>query len=157
MKKELAPIMSIVGPDHVSTDRELLIEFSNDLVDWNSEIMVDAVVRPADAAEISAILKYAVGAGLKVSPRGAGLSYTKGYAPESDGTIALDLSRMNQITELNERDLYLVAGAGTTWQQVHDAAKAKRLRPVISGPISGSASTLGGAVSQNIIGSLAGV
>lgn len=148
-------IAAIVGAGNVSVEITRRREFSNDLF-GDSQILVGAVVAPAGAEDTSAVVKYAVAKGLTIAPRGAGLSYSDGYAPVSENSIALDLSRMNTIDELNSSDLYVVAGAGSTWQQIHDATTALRLRPVIHGPISGSASTLGGAASQNILGSMHG-
>jgi D-lactate dehydrogenase (cytochrome) len=147
---------SIVGSQHALSDDDSRIEFSQDLIDWGGAARVALVVRPGDTAEVVAVIKRAATLGLVIAPRGGGLSYTAGYAPQSDRTIALDLSRLNQIFDLNASDLYVSAGAGATWQQVLDAAKTRGLRPVLRGPISGSHSTVGGAASQSILGSTDG-
>ncbi len=143
---------AIVGPQNALADEDLRIEFSQDLIEWEGAARVGVVVRPGDTAEVVATVKKAAALGLAISPRGGGLSYTQGYVPQSDRTIALDLSRLNQISEVNADDLYITAGAGATWQQVLDAAKTRGLRPVLRGPISGSHSTVGGAASQGILG-----
>jgi D-lactate dehydrogenase (cytochrome) len=143
---------SIVGGDNIVHDNATRAEFSQDLVDWDRPTRVVAVIRPANTQEVAHTLKLARSFGLASAPRGAGLSYTKGYTPLSDATIALDLSRLNRISELNGDDLYLTAEAGVTWQQVDDAAKSRGLRPVLRGPISGSHATIGGTASQGLLG-----
>jgi D-lactate dehydrogenase (cytochrome) len=121
-------------------------------MEWDGAARVALVVRPGNTAEVVAVVKAAAALGLAVAPRGGGLSYTAGYVPQSEHTIALDLSRLNKISELNIEDLYVSAGAGATWQQIYDAARAQGLRPVLRGPISGSDSTIGGAASQGLLG-----
>jgi hypothetical protein len=136
----------------VLTDDQSRQEFSQDLIEWDLATLVPGVVRPANTAEVSSVVKKAAELDLALAPRGGGLSYTKGYVPQSERTIALDLSRLNEISELNAGDLYVTAGAGATWQQLLDATKSRGLRPVLRGPISGSHSTIGGAASQGILG-----
>ncbi len=143
---------AIVGAEHAASDEDLRREFSQDLIEWGTMAQVALVVRPSDTSQVVAVVRQAAELGFAIAPRGGGLSYTKGYVPRSDRTIALDLSRLNQIVELNAGDLFLSAGAGATWQQVLDAAKIHGLRPVLRGPISGSHSTIGGAASQGILG-----
>jgi FAD/FMN-containing dehydrogenase len=147
-----AMFAAIVGHLHVLSDEDARSEFSQDLIDWDDAARVALVIQPGNTAEVAAIVKCAAARGVAIAPRGGGLSYTQGYAPESNRTIALDLSRLNQILDLNEGDLYVTAGAGVTWQQVLDAAKERGLRPILRGPISGSHSTLGGAASQGLLG-----
>jgi FAD binding domain len=143
---------TIVGAQHVRSDAPAREEFSQDLIEWDGASLVALVIQPADTQELAAVVARAGTLGLAVAPRGGGLSYTQGYAPQFECTIALDLARLNRIHELNADDRYLTAGAGATWQQVYDAAKAAGLRPVLRGPISGSHSTIGGAASQGILG-----
>lgn len=143
---------AIVGTADVLSDDASRDEFSQDLISWGLPAKVALVVRPRNTEQVAKIIAEAAAAGLSVAPRGGGLSYTQGYVPASDRTIALDLSTLNEIHELNSDDLYVTVGAGATWQQVVDAAKAVNLRPVLRGPISGSHSTIGGAASQGIMG-----
>ena len=87
---------SIVGSQHALSDDDSRMEFSQDLIDWGGAARVALVVRPCDTAEVVAVIKRAATLGLVIAPRGGGLSYTAGYVPQSDRTIALDLSRLNQ-------------------------------------------------------------
>jgi D-lactate dehydrogenase (cytochrome) len=147
-------IAAVVGREFCVTDlaeRELM---SQDIFFWPDAAVAAAVVRPADADQVAAVMRAAGEAGLKVAPRGGGMSYTKGYVPERSDTIILDLTRLNRIEEINDRDLYVTVGAGCTWAQLREALQPRDLRTVISGPISGVVSTVGGGIAQNVPGSM---
>ena len=144
---------AVIGADHVVTDEAERAVYSQDIVQWDAPL-ADVVVRPGSAAEVSALLKLAAELGLAVAPRGGGLSYTRGYVPEKSGTMVLDLTRLNEIHEVNEEDRYITLGPAVTWQQVMDELRPRGLRTVLTGPISGIYSTVGGAASQNIPGSM---
>jgi len=147
-----ARFAEIVGNANVLVDEESRREFSQDLIQWDSAEQIALVARPANAAEVAAAVKLATACGLAIAPRGGGLSYTQGYVPLTNRCVALDLSRLDAIHELNADDLFISVGAGATWQQVVDATRPAGLRPVLRGPISGSHSTVGGAASQGILG-----
>ncbi|MBM3504439.1 MAG: FAD-binding oxidoreductase [Alphaproteobacteria bacterium] len=147
-------IAAVVGREHCITDKAERELMSQDIFFWPDAVLAEAVVRPADTAQVAAVMKAAREAGLYVAPRGGGMSYTKGYVPERAGTIMLDLGRLNQIEEVNEQDLYIRVGAGCTWAQVREALQPRGLRTVISGPISGVVSTVGGGMAQNVPGSM---
>lgn len=148
-----ARIAPIVGDANVVTDAAERAFFSQDIVQWDAPV-ADIVARPGSAADVSALLIAAAELGLAVAPRGGGLSYTKGYVPEKSGTMILDLTRLNAIHEVNEEDRYITLGPAVTWQQVMDELRPRGLRTVLTGPISGVYSTVGGAASQNIPGSM---
>ena len=61
----------------------------------------------------------------------------------------IDLGALNQIEEINEADMYVTVQAGCTWAVLYDALKEKGLRTPYFGPLSGIASTVGGAASNN--------
>ncbi|NQV80107.1 MAG: FAD-binding oxidoreductase [Alphaproteobacteria bacterium] len=144
---------TIVGADNVVRDEIDRAVYSQDIVQWDAPI-ADLVVRPGSVADVSALLQLAGEFGLAVAPRGGGLSYTRGYVPEKTGTMILDLTRLNVIHEVNEEDRYIALGPAVTWQQVMDELRPRGLRTVLTGPISGIYSTVGGAASQNIPGSM---
>ena len=51
----------------------------------------------------------------------------------------------------------MVVESGCTWQSVEETLEGTGLKPVQRGPISGAISTVGGAASQNIPGSMEGI
>jgi D-lactate dehydrogenase (cytochrome) len=148
-----AKAAGVVGASHVVTDPAERAVYSQDIIEWDAPL-ADLVVRPGSAAEVADLLKLAAELGLAVAPRGGGLSYTRGYVPEKSGTMVLDLTRLNQIETVNEEDRYITLGPAVTWQQVMEELRPRGLRTVLTGPISGVYSTVGGAASQNIPGSM---
>ena len=145
----LAELATIVGVANVATDPATRRLLGNDVFDWDDAPMAAAVVSPGTTAEVAAVVRIANNSGIAVAPRGGGVSYTRGYVPARERTLLLDLSRMNQIRELNADDRYVTVGPGCTWQQVDEACAPLGLRPAMRGPISGSHATVCGSVAQN--------
>lgn len=110
-----------------------------------------AVVQPTTVAHIQAVVKYCNQAGLAISVRGGGASYTDGYLPLTGNQVLLDMSHMNHITDINEQDAYVTVEAGVTWAQLKETLDAKGWRTPFWGPFSGMHATIGGSVSQNTI------
>lgn len=110
---QLEGLGRIVGTEHVLTDdaarrlrtrgkstSDLLKARSGDLTD-----APDAVVRPDDAAQIEALLAYAVAERLVVVPFGGGTAVTGGLAPVREGfagVLSLDLIRMKRLLAVDE-------------------------------------------------------
>ncbi len=106
-----------------------------------------AVVFPADAAEIGAVLALAREHRIPVVTRGNGTGLSGGSVPVAGG-IVLCTGRLNRILELDERNLTLLVEAGVVTQQIFDAADAVGLfYPPDPGSI--KISTIGGNVAEN--------
>jgi D-lactate dehydrogenase (cytochrome) len=151
----LHAIAAIVGSDHVSSDIAACELAGADLVQWDNAIVPALVVTPGDTAQVAAIVSIAARESVAMVPRGAGLSYTGGVSAHV-AAMAIDLSRLDSI-DIDAGNLFAVVGAGCTWQRLTDALAPHGLRSVLTGPISGSHSTIGGAVSQGVPGSMEGV
>lgn len=141
-----ARLAAVVGADHVLTEDGKRLFFATDI--FTSGKPVTAVVVPADAAELCAVAKLCTEFGRAMIPRGGGFSYTKGYVPIVDGSVSIDLRRMNAVHEINVEDMYVIVGVGCTWATLYDALKAKGVRTPYFGPMSGYRATVGGALSQ---------
>lgn len=114
--RELA---SVVGADHVSTSLQSLQDAAFDW-SWMSQYLrykdlplpaADIVCRPASAEEVAAVVRIASAHRVPVVPRGGG-SGTQGGTFALYGGIALDLTRMNRIVDIDETSLVLTAEAG---------------------------------------------
>ncbi len=147
-------LAAIVGAPHVSTDIGTRALAGADLFPAADAVVPDVVVRPADTAQVAAVVAALAGTPYTIVPRGAGLSYSGGVVPRTP-SIVLDLTRLDRV-QVAPDDLYAVVGAGCTWQRLVDALRPHRLRATQSSPISGSHSTIGGAASQNVPGSMDG-
>ena len=108
----------------------------------------DAVVLPDSVAALAAAVALITQAGVAVAPRGGGMSYTGGYLPRQR-YVCVDLSRLNQVLEVNLNDLYITVQAGCTWAQVRQALAGSGTTTPYGGPLSGLRATVGGALSQN--------
>ncbi len=115
---------------------------------WQGEVP-EAIVVPESQEEAVAVVREAVGAGYAVVPRGGGMSYTRGYVPNSSRTVVLDLRKLNRVIDINDADMAVTVEAGCTWMQLHEALTRQGLRTPYFGPMSGMLATVGGALSQN--------
>ena len=69
------------------------------------------VVRPADAAQLTALLRLAAKAGVAVVPRGEGSGVVGGAVPLG-GEVVIDLTRLDGIVALNAEDAMVTVRAG---------------------------------------------
>ena len=77
------------------------------------------------------------------------MSYSKGYVPIQEGSIIVDFSRMNNIVEINEEDMYVRVESGCTWETLYRELESTNLRTPFWGTLSGISATVGGTLSQN--------
>jgi FAD/FMN-containing dehydrogenase len=142
-----ARFAAITGAEHVSDDPARLQLHSEDI--WaRAKSPALLVVAPATTAELCAVLRQAHDDGLAIAPRGAGASYTSAYVPVGAETIALDMSRMNQVLSVDPASMTVTVQGGCTWAALNAAMKPHGLRTPFWGPMSGLVSTIGGGLSQ---------
>ena len=150
-----AALAEIVGAEHVLDDPDALALATADLFPFPAAPPAVRVVLPGSADEAARVVRATTGAGCAIVARGAGLSYTGGMACTAPAVV-VDTARLDSI-EIREDDLYAVVGAGTSWQRLAERLDPLGLRTQLAGPISGAVSTVGGAVSQSVPGSMDGV
>ena len=139
----------LVGADHVLTDEETRVLYSQDV--YTRAIPAMAVVRPASTEELAAIVKAVADAGHAVIARGGGMSYTSGYVPQEAGSVIVDTERMNRVVEINTEDMFVTVQAGCTWKALAEALEGSGYRTPYWGTLSGIHATVGGGASQNSI------
>ncbi len=84
----------------------------------------DAVVYPADAGELRAVLDACASDGIAVVPFGGGTSVVGGVEPARNGmaaVISLDLARMARLEGIDERSLTAEFGPGIRGPRVEEA------------------------------------
>lgn len=110
------------------------------------QAMPDVVVMPASTKEVAAVLKLANGLRVPVIPRGSGTNLAGGTIPVQGG-IVLNLTRLNQIYEIDKQNLTVTVGPGVITADLHKAVEAEGL---FYPPDPGSMriSTIGGNVAQ---------
>jgi len=141
---------ALLGPENVISDRTECVFYSTDVY-RRADVDADLVVRPGDIDELAAAVRICTNSGLAVIPRGGGLSYTGGFLPTRDGSVIFDMRRLNRIVTVNQTDMYVTVETGVTWKELHEHLQPLRLRTPYFGPMSGYASTVGGALSQGSI------
>jgi FAD/FMN-containing dehydrogenase len=107
-----------------------------------------AVAVPVDAEDVVVLVKWASETGTSLIPRGSGSSMSGGAI----GTgVVVDLSRINHLGRIDERDRTVWAEPGVLWSTLDVAARRKGLRFPVD-PSSGDFCTLGGMVATNASG-----
>jgi glycolate oxidase len=139
-------LISLLGPQNVLTAVEDILPYSFDGTATLKQ-RPQAVVFPAHAAEVAAVLRLARTHSIPVITRGNGTGLSGGSVPVAGGVV-MCLTRLNRIIELDQRNLSLLAEAGVLTQAIFDAADAAGL---FYPPDPGSMriSTIGGNVAEN--------
>src|SRR3990170_7016753 len=134
MKRELIKkITDIVGKEKILTSDEDRICYSYDATGktWSERSeslgMPDIVVKPKMTDEISAIIKIANEENIPVVPRGAGSGFVGGSIPVKGG-IALVMTDMNRLIEIDEENMIAISEPGEGFFQNHQqGGKEKRI------------------------------
>ena len=113
----------------------------------------DGVAYPKSEDDLIALIGYAKKLGVALIPYGGGTSVVGGINPETDGPPALtvNLSRLNQLLELNEQNRLATFGAGIAGPAL-EAALNQRGYTLGHFPQSFELSTLGGWIAARSSG-----
>ena len=87
----------------------------------------DVIVRPQSVAAIQEIVRLANRTKTPLTPFSSGLNL-HGAAIPVYGGIVLDMSGMDSIIEINDKDLYVIIEPGVTYAKLQDALEKKGLR-----------------------------
>ncbi len=145
-------IRQVVGPQGVLTAAADLEPY---IVDWRGVYRgtAAAVVRPANTAEVAAVMKICADTGTPLVPQGGNTGLCGASVPNAGGgEIVLTLARMNKIIEVDPLNNTLTAEAGCVLANIQQAAAdAGRLFPLSLGAegscqIGGNLSTNAGGV-----------
>jgi FAD/FMN-containing dehydrogenase len=143
-------LVGLVGAEHVIDDRGELSFYSTDVY-RRADFDAALVVRPGTVDELAGTVGICTDHGLPVIARGGGLSYTGGFLPARPNSVIVDMQRLDRIIEVNATDMYVTVECGVTWKSLHEVLQKQGLRTPYFGPMSGYASTVGGALSQGSI------
>jgi FAD/FMN-containing dehydrogenase len=147
MSTLLDTLRQIVGAPHVLTEGDL----SAWEQDWRKRVhgKALAVVRPANTAEVAAVVKACAQAQASIVPQGGNTGLSVGSTPDVSGTqIVLSLQRMQAVRQLDKDNLTLTVEAGCILQNVQQAADAAGLLFPLSLAAEGSC-TIGGNLGTN--------
>ncbi len=130
--------------EKVSVDRVDLLLHNRDATLIEGTVM--AVVMPTSVYEVSEVMKICYKYGVPVCPQGSLTSLTGASVPQ--GGIALDLSKMNKIVEVNPLDGYVVVEAGVKIEELNEYLKNYGMFFPID-PASARSATVSGAIATN--------
>ena len=147
-------LKAITGPTYVKTDKDLLLQYQTDY-ETNPAMfhLPEAAVSPANAQEISDIVKLANEYDFPITVRSGGTSLADGAIPVCGGLV-LCMDRLNKIIELNEEGMYMTVEAGVRTVDLQNAAKKVGLM-YAGDPSSAESCQIGGNVANNAGGNKA--
>ena len=118
----LDELIAVVGKDYVIVDPERLDQYKTDEeYDPRRFVVPEAVVIPANAEEIAAIVKLCNKYNVPVTVRGGGTSLADGAIAVCGGII-LVMTRLNRILEMNTTGMYMVVEAGVRTKDIQNLA-----------------------------------
>lgn len=147
-EKMISELASVLGTGGIITDdRDLLENYSWDQAGRIWGHMPEAVVRPDNTGQVSAVMKIASHYRIPVTPRGAGSGLNGGSVPLAGG-IVLSLERMNAILEIDPVNRVAVVEPGVVTNDLCRAAAEKGF--LYAGyPMSTETSFIGGNFATN--------
>ncbi len=142
----VAALSRIVPGEGVIADADELRAYESDgLTAYRQPPLV--TVLPEDTGQVSRILSYCRGQGIKVVPRGAGTSLSGGALPLADGVL-LGMARFNKILEIDYDNRCVVTQPGVTNLGITNAVEHKGFY-YAPDPSSQIACTIGGNIAEN--------
>jgi FAD/FMN-containing dehydrogenase len=137
----------LVGTKNVLTDQHDLIKFCKD---WRGRYTGSAlaVILPKTTAEVAAIVQLCRDSFVSIVPQAGNTGLTGGAVPVVSNAVILNVSRMNQLRELDPVNNAITAEAGCILADVRAAADAAdRQFPMLLGSV--GSCEIGGLVSTN--------
>jgi FAD/FMN-containing dehydrogenase len=143
----LQALRDVLGAEHVLSDGDL----SAYELDWRKRFhgRALAVLRPADTAQVAAVLRLSAAHGVAVVPQGGNTGLVGGGVPDGSGTqLLLSLTRLQRVRGIDAANLTMTVEAGCVLQAVQQAASDAGLMFPLSLAAEGSC-TIGGNLATN--------
>jgi len=136
----------VVGDAHVTVGAGVADDYAHDECLTTPGCVPAAVVRPADADEVSAVVRVALELGVPLTARGSGTGLSGACVPV-EGGVVVSFERMDAILDIDERNHVAVVQPGVRLETLDEAlAPLGLVYPVFPGELSAS---LGGNVATN--------
>lgn len=142
----LEKLGAIIGPGSLIAAEDDKEPYSHDET-LNLRYMPAVVVKPADTAQVSEIMKLAARENIPITPRGAGTGLSGGALPVHGG-ILLSLERMNRVLEIDEENLTVTAQPAVVTKVLQSSVEEKGLF-YPPDPASLDSCSIGGNVAEN--------
>ncbi len=134
----LDKLRGIVGAENISDDPLDLICHERDLYTPVSKRFLGAaatpaiIVMPKNTEEVQGVIRVANEYKIPITPFSFGTNMGGAAVPSIEGSILLDLRRMNRILEINEETMTATIEPGVSYGRLDYEAKKKGLRTVSS-------------------------
>ncbi len=115
-------LVEIVGSRHVLSDPDLRSSYEHDYT-GRYEGAARLVVRPADTAQVAAVMAACARDGAAVVPQGGNTGLVGASVPR-DHEVVLSLGRLSEIGDVDTALGQVTVGAGATLAALRDAARA---------------------------------
>ena len=150
----LEQFSTVVGSDWVFTDDDevgLYRDAYSPLWGEDNEIMPSAAVAPQTVEEVSAVVRIANQYKVPLYPisTGKNLGYG-GSAPNLSGSVVLDLKRMNQVLEVDDRRHFAIVEPGVSYFDLYRYIQERGLKVWIDCPDPGWGSPIGNALDHGV-------
>lgn len=123
--EHLSYFRKIVNDENCLIDDETLSHYSHDYTE-DLKFFPAVVLKPANAQQISEIMKFCNEKKIPVTPRGAGTGLSGGALPVFGGVL-LSTEKLNKIIQIDENNLQATVEPGVINQIFRDAVEAKGL------------------------------
>ncbi|GAB1689932.1 FAD-binding oxidoreductase [Krasilnikovia sp. M28-CT-15] len=139
-------LTGIVGPSHVLVDADLKAPYETD---WTRRFTGEAccVVRPADTAEVAAVVRACADAGVAITVQGGNTGLVGAGVP-AGGEVLLSLGRLTDTEPVDTVEAQVTVGAGVTLEKLQQHARPHGLDVGVD-LAARSAATIGGLVATN--------
>ncbi|MEM2455189.1 MAG: FAD-binding oxidoreductase, partial [Candidatus Bathyarchaeia archaeon] len=140
-KGKIEELKSIVGEDNILDSIPAMLTYVRDATPLRGAVPI-AVVRPGSTREVQEIVRWANETRTPIYPRSGGTSLW-GSVPVREGSVIVDLSRMNRVVEINESALSCTVEPGITFSELEAILSRRGFRFLMS-PENGISGTVGG-------------
>ena len=151
MNALLETFRQICGAQHVLTHDDPTTDLSAWETDWRQRVFGKAlaVVRPANTAEVAAVVKACANSLTAIVPQGGNTGLVAGSVPDASGQqIVLSLQRMNTVRAIDPDNLTMTVDAGCILHNLQEAAEKAGFLFPLSLAAEGSC-TIGGNLGTN--------
>lgn len=124
-EKDIQFLISVLGEDRVYVGEEINEDFAHDEL-ASVKKMPEVLIEVLSTEEVSKIMKYAYENNIPVTPRGQGTGLVGGSVALYGG-IMMNMSKMNNILELDEENLTLTVEPGVLLMEISKYVEAHDL------------------------------
>ncbi|ATL47336.1 FAD-binding oxidoreductase [Chitinophaga caeni] len=144
--QDIAYFQNLLGAAYTLCDEESMQPYSHDETE-DLIFFPQVVLKPANTAEMAAVMRYCNEHMLPVTPRGGGTGLSGGALAQLGGVL-VSTERLNKILAVDERNLQVTVEPGVITEVLQDAVKEKGLF-YPPDPSSRGSCFIGGNISEN--------